>query len=289
MIRIYPIRTSRNNWNIKLYSKHTCNINCDIIMEIDENDPQQLILKHNPKFINGKCDLYSKLIKTKIRLSTFDINNPLSEYGTLVNSEEKVIPDHSFSISIYYPLSHVFEINVNTDNGFRLAELIYFIRILYEYIYNEEERTSTPQIYNLKKSCSSCKVNDLTKYVDENDEDKNNECCICYNNYLHDNIGCKLKCKHVFHETCINQWVTTSKTCPICRYNIFMCNKCDGKGVIYYQYTGVVVPLEQRGYILNRNYTNGIFGIYGYDIEDLLLTGMHYDRIKKKLFINIIS
>jgi hypothetical protein len=68
-----------------------------------------------------------------------------------------------------------------------------------------------------------------------------------------------------------------------------MCNKCEGRGLIYYQFTGVVIPLENRGTMLNRNCTNGIFGIYGYDLDDLLLNDMYYDRVKKKLFINITS
>lgn len=290
MLRIYPIRTTRNNWNIKLYSEHKCSENCDIIMEIDENDSEQLIIKHNPTFIDGKCEFSDKTIQTCIRIFSFNKNNPFGEYGKLYNPNEKVIPDNSFTISIFFPLSHVFEIKISSENGFTLSELIYSIKILYEHIYREEERTSTPQIYNLKKSCSSCGINDLSKYIDEiKEEDKLDECSICYSDYLDDLDGCKLKCNHVFHNSCINKWIVNSKTCPICRYNIFMCNKCDGKGVIYYQFTGVVIPLEHRGHILNRNRTNGMFGIYGFDFEDLLLTNMYYDRLKKKLFINITS
>ena len=290
MKRIYPTRTTRNNWGIKFYSHHICNESCDIIMEIDEDDEQQLIIKHNPTYKNGKCDLYNQIVKTSIRLSSFDKNIPEGVYGKLYDPHQKVISDNSFTVSIFYPLSHVFEIKINSENGFTLTELIYSIKVLYEYIYKEEERTSTPQIYNLKKVCSSCGINDLSKYVDEiKPEDKIDECVICCNDYLDDIDGCKLKCKHVFHNSCINRWIASSKTCPICRYNIFMCNKCEGRGLIYYQFTGVVIPLENRGTMLNRNCTNGIFGIYGYDLDDLLLNDMYYDRIKKKLFINITS
>jgi len=288
--KIYPVRTSRNNWQIKLYSYHICDNNCDLIMTIDNNDPEQLVITHNPTYINGKCEFSDKVVKTRVRISNFDKNNPLGIYGALYNSNEKVIPDESFIISIFYPLSTMFEIMISSNNGFTLSELIYSIKVLYEYIYKEEERTSTPQIYNLKRSCSSCGLNDLSKYVDEIKDNKiDEECAICYSDFIEDKDAYKLKCKHVFHNSCINQWIKNSKTCPICRYNIFMCNKCEGKGVIYYQFIGVVIPLEERGSILNRNCTNGIFGIYGYDIEDLLLSDMYYDRIKKRLFINITS
>ena len=79
MLRIYPIRTTRNNWSIKLYSEHKCSENCDIIMEIDENDSEQLIIKHNPTFINGKCEFSDKTIQTCIRISSFNKSNPFGE------------------------------------------------------------------------------------------------------------------------------------------------------------------------------------------------------------------
>ena len=181
MKRIYPIRTTRNNWDIKFYNHHVCNEECDIIMEIDENDDQQLIIKHNPTYHDGKCEFFNQTIKSSIRLSSFDKNNPKGIYGNLYNPHQKVIPDNSFTVSIFYPLSHVFEIKINSENGFTLSEIIYSIKVLYEYIYKEEERTSTPQIYNLKKVCSSCGLNDLSKYVEEiKNEDKIDDCIICF-------------------------------------------------------------------------------------------------------------
>ena len=185
----------------------------------------------------------------------------------------------------------MFELMIRTENGFTLKELLNSIKILYEFIYEEEERTSTPQIYNLKKSCSSCGfLNDLSNYVDEIKKDeKIDECSICYDNYLEDIDACKLKCKHVFHNNCIKKWIENSKTCPICRFNIFMCNRCEGKGIVYYEFTGVVIPLENRGNLLNRNMTNGIFGIYGHDLEDLLISDIFYDKINKRLYLNMTT
>ena len=34
------------------------------------------------------------------------------------------------------------------------------------------------------------------------------------------------------------------------------------------------------------NTTNGIFGIYGYDIEDIIIDRLSYNRIEKRLYIN---
>ena len=103
----------------------------------------------------------------------------------------------------------------------------------------------------------------------------------------HDNKGCKLKCSHIFHNSCIKTWLKSSKTCPVCRFNIFSCQKCEGQGIVYYYFNGVVIPLEQRGSYMNRNYTNGIFGISSHDLEDLMLHDMVYDKINKKLYLNI--
>ena len=156
-------------------------------MEIDENDPLQMIIKNNPNYKEGKCEYYKETVETYIRLSSFNKNIPSGEFGLLYNPDAKVIPDNSFTISIYYPLSHIFEIKISSENGFTLSELVDAIKILYEHIYEEEERTSTPQIYNLKKVCSSCGLNDLSKYVNEIEEnEKSDDCAICYNDYLDD-------------------------------------------------------------------------------------------------------
>ena len=290
MNRLYPIRTTRNSWNIKLFCVHQCNPNCDVIMYNDTDDPNLLVITNNPQYKNGKCELYEKIISTPVRIYSFNPQNPKGELGNLYNYDKIVIPDNIFSVDIFYPLSNIFEVKVYSINGFTLSELINSIKIIYEYIYKEEERTSTPQIYNLKKSCSSCVLSDLEQFTSIiKDEDKLDDCVICYDNFIDDKDGCKLECNHKFHNHCINEWIKSSKTCPVCRFNIFKCENCYGTGIIYYQFTGVVIPLENRGNILNRNSTNGVFGIYGFDLEDLLLTNMFYDRIKKKLFINVVS
>ena len=38
------------------------------------------------------------------------------------------------------------------------------------------------------------------------------------------------------------------------------------------------VPLEDRGKFRNRNRTDGAYGIWGYDLQDLLLTSAHWTR-----------
>lgn len=285
MLRIYPIRTTKNQWNIYFYCKHKCTTKCEYIIM---SDSTELVLEKNPEFKDGFCSKNFNIEKSQIRISSFDKDNPEGCSGPLINSDEEVISDSSFTVSLYYPFSFIFDILISSSEGFTLKELINAIKVLYKFIYDEEERTATPQTFSLKKVCSSCGIKNLADYVENqtNDSCEEEDCSICYETTKDSDIV-KLKCEHIFHKKCIEQWVEKSGTCPLCRYNIFLCNSCSGKGVVYYQYSGVVVPLEQRGSILNRNRSNGLFGIHSYDFEDLVLKSMHYDNKNKKLFVEI--
>lgn len=302
MIRVYPIRVSRKFWHINIYCLHECNSNCERIIIFELDTPNEYhISSSNPHLVNGKCNLNNKIVKTFIRLSTFDRNNPKSEFGFIANINEIVIPDTSFDIAFFFPFSIISEMSVTSSHQFSLKDLIHCIKDLYSFIYDEEERTATPQTYNLRKVCSTCNIKDLTDFVsiekketlilkkEFDGSDENLTCSICFNSFLDTDEKClKLKCNHMFHEACIIQWIfKTSNTCPLCRKNIYICTNCDGSGIIYYTFNGVVIPIEERGSILNRNRSNGRFGIHSYDFEDLILENMFYDRIKKKLFLNI--
>ena len=290
--RIYPIRTTRRKWDIKLYKYHNCTEYCNIVFTIDNEYPDQILIINNSKYINGRCERYNKVEDTIIRLTDFDsTNSTIGIYGKLYNSDTIVVPDNSFSIHLYYPLSNIFEIVVksNINNGFTLKDIINNIKILYEYIYEEEENTSTPQVYNLKKICSNCTSKDFDKYLEDIDPPVTIECCICFNTYEQTDSVSKLKCSHIFHKNCIKTWLNKAGTCPICRSNVFECKTCDGSGIISYQYTGTVIPMNERGTNMNRNRTNGVFGIHSCDLEDLVLESLKYDRIKKRLDINIVS
>jgi len=251
---------------------------------------------NNPKYINGKCQYYNKLIPVKIKLSTFDINKPDSGAGLLYNFDEKVIKDNSFVVTINFPLSNELEVIISTpfeNNGFTLKELLYSIKNLYEVIYESEYETSTPQNFNLKKICTSCgnkNIDDFSTKIDTIKEKILEECCICLselNNEDEKYIAIKLKCGHIYHKYCINKWIETTAKCPTCRTNVFECNNCDGGGIIFYTFNGIVIPLEERGDNLNRNYSNGIFGIHSYDIEDLIINKLSYNRKKKRLYLDI--
>jgi len=50
------------------------------------------------------------------------------------------------------------------------------------------------------------------------------------------------------------------------------------------------IPLEKRKTLINRNDTNGKYGIWGHDIEDLMLTRIEvYETPDKKLILALIT
>ena len=205
--RVYPVRTTRNSWKIPLFCYHKCDDSCNII--IINHTESEYKITDNPDYKNGICSNNNLLEKTYIRITDFDINNPKGRNGPLYDSEHKVISDNSFKVFIYYPLSSVFEVMLETpsNNGFTLKELLYCIKNLYEYIYREEERTATPQIYNLKKLCTTCgnenlckfikDIREVEKYKDLNDYKTLDDCCICCSAYLEKNKFKQLKTKKV--------------------------------------------------------------------------------------------
>jgi len=291
-IRIYPIRTSRKNWEIKLFQYHLCSENCNIRFLIDNDNPNEIIITPNPNYINNKCDKYKSIQRLYMQLSAFNSENAqIGNSGILCNPDNIVIPDNSFTIHLHYPLSRIIEINISSESiGFSLRELIKYIKSLYEFIYEEEERTATNRVYQLKKYCYSCSEKDISKYIDNYEtKEGDGECPICFCEYEPNIKVSKLRCDHIFHSNCIQKWFKSSGTCPMCRNNVFDCKNCDGTGIINYEFTGVVIPLNERGINLNRNVTNGIFGIYDYDLDDLIIKSLFYDRIKKILYMNIIS
>ena len=45
-------------------------------------------------------------------------------------------------------------------------------------------------------------------------------CAICLSDILKSEKSDKLRCKHIYHSTCINKWKEKQHTCPVCRYVI---------------------------------------------------------------------
>lgn len=45
-------------------------------------------------------------------------------------------------------------------------------------------------------------------------------CVICQHDFAAEEQVCKLPCKHMFHVDCIDTWLSSNKTCPVCMWEI---------------------------------------------------------------------
>ena len=52
-------------------------------------------------------------------------------------------------------------------------------------------------------------------YSDEIHTD--NECSICLETFINEEPLVQLKCKHIYHTHCIDDWLGRKETCPLCR------------------------------------------------------------------------
>ena len=290
-LRVYPLRLTKKKWRIPIHVRHECSNRCARMWISDPRDPFHFISRNNTDYVNGRCSNYDKVEHGAIRLDNFNLSNPQGTTGDIHNPDEVVIPDQKIKIDIIYPLTNPVEVSIDFGHKFiTRRELLFMITELYRHIYKEEERTSPTVEYVLNKQCDECSDKKSSEYIISfAPKEKSCECVICYTDY-ETKEAAKLPCGHVFHNECIKKWLDLeidNNSCPMCRQSVLDCKACDGKRVQQEHYESVVIPVEHRGLILNRNHTFGIFGIYGHDLEDLGIEYLEYDRITKKLHLGI--
>lgn len=291
-VKIYPLRLTKKSWRIPIHVRHQCSDHCSKIFvrnpnNRSENGLYNFDLQDNPEYKNGKCPKFNKIDIGMLNLASFSYKHPHGIFGPLYNPNEVVIPDQKIWVEINYPILNPISVSMDFSHpNITRLELLYAISIIYRSIYLLEEVTSPPIQYTIIRDCDNCFDKTAYDYVimihpKEREEKKEDQCIICYQNYTDKVV--KLPCNHNFHDICIKKWLTDHNTCPLCRTNVLNCHDCDGKRCVIEDHESVVIPIEHRGNILNRNTTFGFFGIYGYDFDDLCLQEMKYDRINKKL------
>jgi len=293
--RIYPLRTTSSIWNIKLYSKHICNDMCKLAYSHEYNSNNSLIFTiiENPDYKEGKCQYNMKLNPSSIQIRDFNKHDPYTIDGELLFFNNIVIPDTKIYLNISFPLKEGKNILITSDNelGFSLSSLINKIKNVYKWIYQEEENTSSIKKFKIIDQCT-CLFNynnninnSLTDFKE--DKDKSSTCSICLEP-LKENAK-KTSCNHIYHKECISEWINNNKnTCPLCRKNLFICKNNCNNGLLYSEYIGKIIPKHLRG-ISNRNTTDGIFGIYSYDFEELFIDEMLYNSVTKILYPKIFG
>lgn len=282
---IYPLRLSKTKWVIPIHTRHKCTERCSKIFAPDEKQPYLYSFNDNPDWKNGNCSYQDQLQDGSVQISSFDYNDPCGFDGTLDQPDEVVIPDRAIHFNISFPMFHTAVVTV--DFGHRnitRKELILAVCVAYKKIYDIEEKTSPKTSYLVVENCSKCADKKASDSFKEEKISETCSICQCGSSNL-----VSLRCGHSFHKNCIQNWVDqeNKNSCPICRDVVIKCQKCEGKRILKKIKRSVVIPLRYRGMVLNRNTTDGVFRIYGHDLEDLLIERMLYNRQSKLLNISI--
>ena len=75
--RVYPLRTSSDEWKIKIFSKHVCNNKCKFsyIEQIYDRNSTIMFIINNPSYKDGKCQYSSLTTPSYIDFNSFDISS----------------------------------------------------------------------------------------------------------------------------------------------------------------------------------------------------------------------
>ena len=275
-VKKYPIRVNKNIVNIPMYKYHVCD-KCVIVIELDGNNffPSNFNLSYE------KCKNENKLC-----IESVNVYNYGRENENIVNSDDIVIENETFSICIDKICKKPFKVKVDgKQKKFTVDNLIKMCRKILYYMYYKEEQTSPLKNYMIKKSCECVQTNEYQqKYIENMPEEKwQGECVICNEdddcNFVH------LNCNHYYHKNCIKQWSKQSKLCPLCRQNFIKCQECNNEGFIYIHKTCKILPPEFRLSYL-RPKTDGIFKLGSLDINKIYIDGIKYDTHNKILYFN---
>lgn len=64
------------------------------------------------------------------------------------------------------------------------------------------------------------KINYNAYFNNKENEEENNFCCICLQQYKIEENVIEMSCNHLYHSECIEEWLNNNPTCPICRTDV---------------------------------------------------------------------
>tara|TARA_B100000161_G_C33454987_1_gene370817 strand:+ start:195 stop:425 length:231 start_codon:yes stop_codon:yes gene_type:complete len=71
-------------------------------------------------------------------------------------------------------------------------------------------------ILNLLKKKQENIKNDMDEYIILNKDFENSECIICLENMIKGERVKILRCGHIYHYKCIDEWFKRKRECPLC-------------------------------------------------------------------------
>ena len=215
----------------------------------------------------------------KISLYNYDIHNPQTISGPLQEYLHTILHNKGTANIVFsFPFKNIVKVQIIYNISINISQLIHIIQTIYKHIYDIEEISASPIQYNYFKKCNNCK--NTIEYTSKYNYKENDTCTICLSNLSQEHKSVILNCGHYFHKNCLLQWFIygNGKTCPICRQHISNCLKCNGTQQIQQSGYEVVIPKQHREDQNIRNHTNGLFEIYDYDLERLILDNIYIDN-----------
>lgn len=125
---------------------------------------------------------------------------------------------HHMHYSIPQTTPHV-HLSIGLRQPERLSQPLNLLTRLNRFVRVIEERVSrgaTQETIEINTLPHKYKKLRRTSETDEDSE----KCTICLSQFEVDNDVRRLPCMHLFHRDCVDQWLVTSKHCPICRVDI---------------------------------------------------------------------
>lgn len=277
----YPVRTSKDKYTIPLLRRHSCSMGCYVCIYEDEATGE-LQIQPNPNY-NGSCqsvDTYEWSLAL--------ISDPIN-WRDIERLDEVVVADSSFEFTLSFPLQNPRSVTVQTrdnNSGFTRRDILNIIRLIYDETYTQESATATQHNIQITMSCGSCATLTAETEMEEITILGPQETCPICIEKLQGQCH-RIHCGHTYHKECIRSWTDTGKTsCPMCRCEIINCDECNGEKMVTTSYTAAV-PERSTVPFGHRLRTDGDYGIYSYYLEDLALQGIVYNRLEKRLNIDV--
>ena len=87
---------------------------------------------------------------------------------------------------------------------------------------NDNDNDENLSEYDKKKKALILEMDEYQyKHIQKYDSRKEKECAICLNEFIGvDIIKAFYKCEHIFHKTCLLDWLKKSDSCPLCNHNL---------------------------------------------------------------------
>jgi hypothetical protein len=167
------------------------------------------IIGNNPVSLNQRSR-GSQLLNLDVKNNNIIINrsNP-NNFNLESGLKHNIFNVENFGFNFNIPLSIEFnlinEIPLHQSNDEELLDISALNNISCNH-FNRIER-------NLFHNLPEVKIEDISNLSYEN-------CLICLNNFLKDEIITTLPCSHIFHCACIREWYSFKKVCPLCRAKI---------------------------------------------------------------------